>query len=133
MREQTDGSTEALAQHLSLLDFARVDLTADDGAEGDLGPELLRDRERERRLACARPASEEERPARELLELDERGDEAAGLDEEAMERRVSLWGARCRRQGSLTSRAWTWPTKPAALGTAEPSSESPSPLLRGTT
>lgn len=81
-RRRTDCAPEALAEDLGLLDLTRVDLAADDGAEGDLCAQLLRDRERERRLAGAGPARQEERASREFLELDQRRDESAGLETE---------------------------------------------------
>lgn len=78
-RRLTDSPPEALPKNLRLLHLARVDLGPDDRAEGHLGTKLLRDRERERRLPRSGTTGKEQGSAGELLKLNERGDETAGL------------------------------------------------------
>mmetsp|Transcript_4644 Transcript_4644/g.14330 ORF Transcript_4644/g.14330 Transcript_4644/m.14330 type:complete len:323 (-) Transcript_4644:2-970(-) len=76
---QTDRAPKVLHQHLRLLDLGGVDLGADHRAEGHLGAKLMRDRKRERRLARARRAGEQQRAAGHLLCADQLDDDAASL------------------------------------------------------
>ena len=68
---RTYGSAKCFGKNLGLLHLRTVHLRADHGAERHLRAELLRDRERERRLPRPRRADEQQRAPRELARLDE--------------------------------------------------------------
>lgn len=76
---RTYRTPKVLHERLRLLDLGGIYLAAHDRTEWHLGSQLLRHRQRQRRLPCAWSASQQHRPARHLLRTDEVDDYAACL------------------------------------------------------
>ena len=76
---RTDRATEVLHQHLGLLDLVAVHLRPDHRTERRARPELVRHRQRQRRLARRRTARKQQRTAGEALCPNEVEHDAAGL------------------------------------------------------
>lgn len=108
---RTNRPPEVLHQRLSLLDFGRVDLTADDRTERDLCSQLLGHSKGQGRLSSTRATGQENSTASHLFRFDQIHHDTAGLSRRSPVRYYRLHHNRWRRKiayltsGRLTDEA----------------------------